>query len=166
MVEADSPAGGLKVRKLLALLNQISGKNVIYVDAETGNVCKMCIENELEWYTLCLHEPSKRAFLSIMPEMVDHFRLRLDTDTIDLSQQGITKDEMDMLMEELRSNASSGKNNAISKERRRPSTNDASDFEQDDRAKRLQKFRRELPKIFSRGKNDEPMGCLRSLSFV
>ena len=38
------------MRTLCAVAEQVSGQKVIYLDSETGAICKTCHGNELAWY--------------------------------------------------------------------------------------------------------------------
>ena len=56
------PIEAKKARVLTTLPHQVSGSKLIYVDADTGAVCKVVFENEPVWYRLCRTEPRMEAF--------------------------------------------------------------------------------------------------------
>ena len=74
----------LPMRTLCALTEQVSGQKVIYMDGDSGAICKTCHGNELKWYQQCHEGEALAPFLPIIPQVVDQFRLRFGVDKIDL----------------------------------------------------------------------------------
>ena len=90
------------MRVICVLAEQVSGQKVIFMDKGSGAICKTCHGMELQWYQRCQSDQNLSAFLAVLPEVIEKFRLRFGVDKIDLTDIGVSEGEMSQFMEEVK----------------------------------------------------------------
>ena len=87
------------------MANQGGGQKFIFVDVSNDAICKLNDGSELDFYRVCRSSPDRLPMLTIMPEVVSEFKLRLGIDRFDLSQHGVTEEQMLAMHSQIRENS-------------------------------------------------------------